>query len=146
MSVKTLVASVVLVTSAACASKPVAGAGDETLRTVNRDRTLITQAEIDANPSLKAATALDMVKSLRPQFFTDRGQNTIQSGAAAADPEAGLVHASVNNGRIISIGELAEVHANEVLEVRFLNSGQAMQRFGTAARAGPIILVTTAKQ
>ncbi len=143
-----LLAGVFLAASVACAPKQAAtGAADEAPRP-NRDRNLITQGEIEANPSLKASSALDMIRSLRPMYFTDRGTNTITDAAAGSsqDPEAGLVHASINNGRIVSISELAGYHGNEVLEVRFLNAGQAMQKYGTAARAGPIILVTTAKQ
>ncbi len=33
-----------------------------------------------------------------------------------------------------------------MIEVRFLNPAQAMQKFGTAARSGPVILVTTTNQ
>ena len=52
----------------------------------------------------------------------------------------------INNGRIVAVSELAGYHGNEVIEVRYLNAGQAMQKFGTAARGGPIILLTTTKQ
>jgi hypothetical protein len=52
----------------------------------------------------------------------------------------------VNAGRIVAVSDLQEIHGNDILEIRYLNVAQAMQRFGTAARQGPIILVTTAKQ
>ena len=149
MSSRKLLVCLALSASAACASAKTGSsvAADETPR-VNRDRNLITQAEIDANASLKASSALDMVKALRPQYFTDRGTQTVmdKNAGTSQDPEAGSVHASINGGRIVSVNDLADLHGSEVLEVRFLNSAQAMQRFGTAARQGPIILVNTAKQ
>ena len=59
--------------------------------------------------------------------------------AQAASPHLQAAEA----GRIVAVSELTELHTNEVAEVRFLNAGEAMQRFGKAARSGPIILVTT---
>lgn len=149
MSIKNLIACTLFATAAACASsRPVAGAGDEAAPRANRDRNLITAADLDADPSLKASTVLDVIRSLRPQFLNNRGTQTIVDSQAAtsADPEAGNVHASVNAGRVTSIAELSQIHGNDVIEIRLLTVPQAMQKFGQAARQGPVILVTTAKQ
>jgi hypothetical protein len=145
--VKPFLALLLLAGATACTPKATtAGAEESEPARTNRDRNLISQVEIEANPSLKASSALDLIRSLRPQYFSDRGVQSIQSGAAPVDPEMGMVHASINGGRIVSVNELAELHGNELLEVRYLSSGQAMQRFGSAARSGPIILVTTTKR
>jgi hypothetical protein len=150
VSAKPLIVSVLFAGSLACAPPsrpPVAGVEDEAPRVVNRDRNVITQAELDADRTLKGANALDAIHALRPQFFVDRGIQTIRiDESVTADPEAGKVHASVNGGRVILIDDLKDVHANEMIEVRFLNPAQAMQKFGTAARSGPVILVTTTNQ
>ena len=118
---------------------------------VNRDRSVITQAELDADASLKAQSVLDVIRSLRPQFLTNRGTQTVKDsnvvakGMATQDPEAGYVHASIDGGRVVPLSELADMHGNQVLEIRYLNAAQAMQKFGMASRQGPIILVVTQK-
>ncbi|HEY9226443.1 MAG TPA: hypothetical protein VIP11_07355 [Gemmatimonadaceae bacterium] len=141
---------VVLVMASACASggagNPSAGGGPA--ERVNRDRNVITREELSA-PGLRAQSVLDAVKSLRPQYFSQRGVQSFKCGASAADcqtdSDAGGVHASIDNGRILPIQELANMHVNSVLEVRFLPTAQAMQKFGTAALEGPVILVLTIK-
>jgi hypothetical protein len=150
MSAKKLIVFAVLASSAACASHqavPGVTEGSEQVAT-NRDRNLITMGDLDKDPTLKSLSVLDVVRSLRPQYLTARGTQTIvdEKAGVSQDPEAGLVHASVNAGRIVAVSDLQEIHGNDILEIRYLNVAQAMQRFGTAARQGPIILVTTAKQ
>lgn len=148
MFLKRLFASAFILASTGCSPRaPVAGATDGPHVPSQRNRDLITQDDLSADPILRAQSVLEVVRALRPHFLNDRGNNTIQDQSAAlSDPEAGHVHASIDGGRVVPIGELNGMHANEVIEIRFLNAGQAMQKFGTAARQGPIILVTTMKQ
>jgi hypothetical protein len=127
-----------LAVAVACAANTPASTTSEGPRTRNRD--LITQDDLAADPSLRAQTVLEVIRALRPMYLNDRGTNTMATGG---DPEAGLVHASVDNGRIVSVSELSGMHGNEIIEVRFLNVAQAMQKFGSAARQGPVILVKT---
>jgi hypothetical protein len=150
MLARKLAAFAFLASASACASshqQVVPGASEEQPAR-NRDRNLITQGDLEADPTLKSLSVLDVVRSLRPQYLTSRGTQTIVDASApvSQDPEAGLVHASVNAGRIVQVTDLADIHGNDLVEVRYLNVAQAMQRFGTAARQGPIILVMTAKQ
>jgi hypothetical protein len=111
-----------------------------------RDRNVITRDEL-ADPSLSGRNVLEVVRLLRPQFLTVRGTHTLQDTSTArrgmVDPEAGKVHASIDGTKIVSIDELASIPASSVMEIRFLTPAQAMQRFGGAAREGPVILVTT---
>lgn len=93
---------------------------------------------MDVDPTLRAQSVLQVIRTLRPQFLTDRG-----TVSAMADPEAGKVHASIDNGRIIPVSDLSGIHGNQIIEIRYLNVAQAMQAFGTAARQGPVILVKT---
>lgn len=100
----------------------------------NRD--IITSAELSA-PGLRALSVLDAVRNLRPQFLSVRGRSS------QSDPEAGRVHASVDYGTIIPVEDLERMHVNAILEIRFLNAGAAMQKFGGAAHEGPVIVVLT---
>lgn len=133
------------VATSACAAKaPVSGASDERPTTATRNRDLITQQDLDADPALRAQTVIEVIRTLRPQFLNDHGTNTLQ-GAGLSDPEAGKVHVSIDNGRIVPLSELSGMHGGQMLEIRYLNVAQAMQKFGTAARQGPVILVITAQ-
>lgn len=129
-------------TSACAAKAPVSGSRDEARAPSTRNRDLITQADLSADPALRSQTVMEVVRTLRPHFLNDHGTNTL-GAAQGSDPEAGKVHVSVDNGRIVPLSELSSMHTNEVIEIRYLNAGQAMQKFGSAARQGPVIVVTT---
>jgi hypothetical protein len=137
---RSLFTIVLFASTAACAAKaPKTTDNEGATRTSSASRRdLITQEDLAKDPMLRAQTVLEVVRALRPHFLNERGIIS-----PIADPEAGMVHASVDNGRIVSISELNQIHVNDVIEIRYLTSGQAMQKFGTAARQGPIILVTT---
>ncbi|MDB4913496.1 MAG: hypothetical protein JWM95_1140 [Gemmatimonadetes bacterium] len=107
----------------------------------SRNRDLITQQELQA-PQIAGLTVLEAVKSLRPQFLTDRGKNTTPV-AGYVDGESGKVMASIDGARPSVIDDLSGLRAGTVKEVRFLNIAQAHQKFGGAAREGPVVLVTT---
>lgn len=128
--------------SACSARPPVAGSTDERRTVPARNRDLIVQDDLDADPSLRAQSVLEVVRALRPHFLADHGSNSL-SASALSDADAGKVHVSIDNGRIVTVSELVAMHANQMLEIRYLSVAQAMQRFGTAARQGPVILVTT---
>lgn len=140
MQSRSLLTIVLFAASAACAAKaPSATEGDAPRPSSRRD--VITQADLAADPSLRAQSVLEVVRALRPQFLNERGISS-----PMADPSAGHPHASVDNGRIVDLSDLSQIRANDVIEIRYLNAAQAMQKFGTAARQGPIILVTTASK
>jgi hypothetical protein len=127
---------------AACAGQTPAtdvGASPEQQSASRRDRDVITQEEL-SQPSVRAQSLLDLIRSTRPHFLNQRGKNS------HSDDEAGAVHVSIDNGRILPLQELANIHAGTAFEVRYLNASAAMQRFGGAAREGPVILVTTVKR
>ena len=58
--------------------------------------------------------------------------------------DAGTVRI-VDNGRIVRLEELDAIHVTTVQEVRYLNVAAAMNKFGGAARSGPVILVVMKK-
>jgi hypothetical protein len=151
MSTTFLRTCLVLVACAACSkggattrAEPAASRQSATTTTTRRDRNVITREEL-ADPSVAGRNVLEVVRSLRPQFLTVRGTHTLQDTATArrVDQDAGKVLASIDGTKIVSVDELAGISATSVVEIRFLTPAQAMQRFGGAAREGPVILVTT---
>ena len=152
VSTKALLTGALLVVSAGCASSsPSAGASDvtpSTSRAPSRNRDLITQEDLSADPTLKAQSVIEVIRSLRPQFLVNRGNNTMKDTLVKGtntDEAAGMVHASIDGGRVVDVTDLT-MTANDILEIRYLNVAQANLKFGTAARQGPVILVTTKKQ
>ena len=143
-----------LAAAGACASKtpePATAGGapatqQSTATTPNRNRDLITRDELTA-PTVVNMTVLDAVRTLRPHFLTQRGQNTIPAknanGQQVIDEESGKVHASIDGNKIVPVQELQGLRAGSITEVRFLSVAQAMQKFGGSARNGPVILVKT---
>ena len=113
----------------ATAAQPSSAAGRP-----NRD--IISALELSA-PGLRALSVLEVIRNLRPQFLSVRGKNS------QSDSEAGRVHASIDYGTIIPVDDLDHMHVNAILEIRFLNAGAAMQKFGGTAHEGPVIVVLT---
>ena len=155
MSKYTIPAILVAALCGACAGKtaPDTAADPAQQGAVNRDRAVITQEELMAPGGMGAQSLYTAIKTLRPTFLTNRGlqsYNNCKAGtdgatACAADPDAGAVHVSVDNGRILPVDELQAIHTATVKEVRYFTAAQAMQKFGGAARSGPVILVTLVK-
>ena len=149
---------VALIAAGACASNsastPVAAgtsatATQQAAEPVNRNRDLITRDEL-TKPSVANMTVLDAIRSLRPQFLTNRGLNTMAAkqnndpeGKSLTDQESGKVHASIDGNKVVPLEELSTLRAGSIAEVRFLNPAAAMQKFGGTARNGPVILVKT---
>lgn len=111
---------------------------------VRRDPNIITKEEL-ADPALSSLDVLAAIRSLRPNFLTNRGTQTIAytGNAGMADGEAGKVHASIDNAGVISLDELKRIPVKGVVEIRLLSSAAAMQRFGGSAKQGPVIVVRT---
>ena len=144
MTIRLLGACLALAACAACASGNT-GARSES-QAGRRDPNVIRLDEL-SDPAVSGRNVLEVVRVLRPQFLSVRGTHTLQDTSTArkgmVDPEAGKVHASIDGTKIVSVEELAGITAGSVVEIRFLNPAQAMQRFGGAAREGPVILVKT---
>ena len=137
LSSQTFRVFVVLAAAVACAGRAPSSSGEAAgTGQVSRNRDVITEEEL-SDPARRAETVLDVIRTLRPQFLTQRGKNS------HSDDEAGKVHVSVDNGRIVPLEELSNMHANSVTEIRYLNVAAAMAKFGGAAREGPVILVRT---
>jgi hypothetical protein len=151
VSMKHFASCVLVVASAACGGKtpaPETGAAPAQQDAAGRNRDVITAAEL-SKPELGAQSLLSVIRTLRPTFLVNRGLQSYTcpktTNDCSADPDAGAVHASVDNGRIVRIEELDAIHVVTVQEVLYLNVATAMNRFGGAARSGPVILVVMKK-
>lgn len=114
MKVSPLVLGLLL---AACsASTP---AGDVPAKTTSRD--LLTADEIK---TIDAQTAYDAIKRLRPRFLTP-GQNRT--------PPVVYI-----NGRKTDLRELTTLRAEEIMEVRYYEPGEATTRYGTGHLGGAL--------
>ncbi|MHB1297646.1 MAG: hypothetical protein ACYC0B_03875 [Gemmatimonadaceae bacterium] len=136
----------VLVLTAACASGGTSSSTSaaDAASAERRDRSLITSAEL-ADPTLHSLSAYDAIRSLRPNFLSNRGMQTIpyEGSGGTVDSEAGKVHASIDGHGIVPVDELKRLPANGIIEIRLLSPAAAMQKFGATAKQGPVILVTT---
>ena len=98
-------------------------------------RDIITRQELSSS-DVNSLNVLEAIRRLRPQF--------VNSGVAnPRDADVGRVHASLDYDSIFQVDELAQMRVRDILEIRFLNSGAALQRFGGAAFEGPVIVVIT---
>ena len=80
-------------------------------------------------------SVMDVVRRLRPHFLTVRGS------LSTTNAEAGRTHASVDGIAVVALDELNNVLASSVAEILFLDAGRAMQRFGTRANRGAVIII-----
>lgn len=122
-----------LVGSFACAGAP-DPESDAAPTSASHQADLITAAEL-TDPALGSANLYEAVRRLRPRFLSSRGPSSI------ANPSAGIVHVSVDGGPLTTVNVLASYMPNTIAEVRYLNSGDAAQRFGTTSNGGGVILV-----
>ena len=148
----TLSACIFVAAATACATpappqtspEPDAIAAPQSL--VNRNRDVITKEELAA-PGFVTFSVLDVVRAIRPQYLSVRGMHSLPAKNAAGqqivDEEAGKVHASIDGSKIVPVGELSAIRASTIVEIRYLSPAAAMQRFGGAAREGPVILIKT---
>ena len=139
---------VVLVAAAACAT-PSGGSsgaspdgGAATTARAHRGATApITQDEL-RDPAIASENVLDAIRALRPAFFNSRN--------ASLDPDnPGLnrkgesILASIDGAGLTQLSALRSIPVSQVMEIRYLSSTDAAQRFGTTSTGGPVILVTT---
>lgn len=129
---KTLLVLMFAAAAAACGGRTAAGLAT----TAHHDRDVIGREELD-DRAVRSLTVLEAVRTLRPTYLTSRGKQSL------TDAESGKVHASIDGISIVAVDDLKNILVTGVVEIRFLNEGAAMQRFGGAARQGPVIFVKT---
>jgi hypothetical protein len=129
--------TVVLSGVAGCARGTVESARPETpSNRAERDADVISAAAL-ADPGVSSGDVLEAVRRLRPQFLMSRGSVSILRRSA------GVVHASIDFGPLMSVDNLKRMRVAEVTEIRYLNGRDAALRFGTSASSGGVIVVTS---
>ncbi len=114
----------------ACSGNPAPSADSSATR-----RPDVITAEELADPSVAAGDALEAVRRLRPSFLVTRGVSSIKNTSA------GSVHISIDGAPLLTVDNLARLRPAQIAEIRYLNSSDAAQRFGTSAGTGGVILV-----
>jgi hypothetical protein len=97
---------------------------------------VITRGEL-AEESQLGTTAYLAIQRLRPAYLIDK-----TAGAAATIHP---ISVSVNGGQLSSLNSLISIPTQTVAEIRYLDIGNAAQRFHNRA-TGPVILVTLTSQ
>ena len=124
-----------LVGAGACSSNPAPSVdGSAAGATQSRNPDVITADELE-DPSIASGDALQAVQRLRPRFLMTHG--TVSGNNA----NAGSVHVSLDGGTLMTVENLSRIRPSSIREIRFLNTADAAQRFGTAANSGGVILV-----
>jgi hypothetical protein len=157
MSARTLGTSLLAVAAIGCAkhnapaSPTPEGGAATTQQSTNRNPDVITHDELQA-PGVVGLSVLEAVRSLRPQYLAVRGQHELPAGQVSDgnngsksinDFESGKVHSSIDGARLGPLEDLANIRANTIKEIRFLNPVAAQQKFGGSSKEGPVILVVT---
>lgn len=144
MATKTILAVLVLATACASGGTSSSTTAADATGAERRDRSVITSTEL-ADPALNSISVYDAIRSLRPNFLSNRGNQVIayEGNEGSVDTESGKVHASIDGHGIVTVDELKRLPASSVTEVRLLSPAAAMQKFGATAKQGPVILVTT---
>ena len=139
-----------LAATAACASggaAPASGGASASAAqpsSARRDASVITKDQLN-DPAVRTLNVLEAIRSLRPNFLASRGTQTIvnEDNRGVVDAESGKVHAAVDDSGVIPVEDLKRIPVEAVLEIRLLSPAAAMQRFGSTARQGPVIVVRT---
>ncbi len=98
----------------------------------SREYNLITRDEL-AEESQLGTTAYLAIQRLRPAYLIDK-----TAGAAATIHP---ISVSVNGGQLSLVNTLMSIPTQTIAEIRYLDIGNASQRFHGRA-TGPVILVT----
>ena len=134
MMIKRLLSAAVLTLGVACASKTAPSADEVIPAAPTRNADVITAEEL-SDPAISAGDALQAIQRLRPRFLMSRGAVSGQRS------NAGQVQVSVDGGPLLTASSLRTLRPGAIAEIRFLNSSDAAQRYGTAAASGGVILV-----
>ncbi len=94
---------------------------------------LILESEIAA---VSQENAFDIIQQLRPSMLRPRAPSGNSEG------ENGGIVVYVDNMRVGGTEALRTVNRSLIKEIRFLNAGDATQRFGTGLPSGAILVTT----
>lgn len=129
-----------LLVLAACAGGPAteaatdAGAPAASASAASRNSSIITREDL-SDQTLAGSDLLQAVRRIRPQFLATRGM------VSKSNTAAGAVQVSVDGGSLQALSTLSSIRVEEVGEVRYYNTSEAAQKFGSLAASGPVLTV-----
>jgi hypothetical protein len=98
------------------------------------DPQLITEEEVVAS---LATTAYEVIRSLRPNFLSYRGETSFDRRTSRPYPNV-----YVDDQVFGTISILASIPASDVSSIRLYRSAEAVTKFGTGNAGGVIAIVT----
>ena len=137
-------AVVVAALSMACASSGGKGAGGS--RTSSGGQDVITESDI-LGRAADAANALQIIQKLRPQMLRSRGMAVLPTGGpggrtAEEAAAASMPRVYIDNIAYGDVGQLNNVNASQIREIRYINSRDATTQWGTGHMGGVILVLT----
>ena len=135
MRARVVIAALAAAVSVGCASSGRSAADNS--GSTRRQPDLIDESEIVSRAS-DAANALQIIQKLRPQMLTGRGL----ASPTDVTGETARPKVYVDNISYGDLGALSNLAANQIRQIRFLNSRDATTQWGTGHMGG-VILVTT---
>jgi hypothetical protein len=128
MKLATVVTSAILLGISATAA--------EAQKAPGKERNVITQAEIQ---KAGAQSPHEVISKLRPTWFSSRGAVLGQASTKGRQPGMSVYLDGVLHG---GVGDLETLPIEQVAELRFLSSEEAVTRFGPDNPLGAIEVVT----
>ena len=98
------------------------------------DPQLITEEEVSAS---RATNAYELIRSLRPNFLSYRGETSFDKRASRPYPNV-----YVDDQAFGTISVLQSIPATDVASVRLYRSWEATTKYGTGNTGGVIAIVT----
>jgi hypothetical protein len=136
MRASLIVAVLAVIGGAACHHAPATDTPTTDAQRTSRVYDTVTRDEL-AEESQLGTTAYLAIQRLRPAYLIDK-----TAGAAATIHP---ISVSVNGGQLSPINVLMSIPTQTIAEIRYLDTGNAAQRFHNRA-TGPVILVTLTTQ
>lgn len=121
---------VLIALAAACHNRPAADVRD--IGSSPRVYDVLTREEL-AEESQLGTTAFLAIQRLRPAYLIDK--------TAGATRTVHPISVSVNGGQLTSLNTLITIPTHAIAEIRYLDIGNAAERFHNRA-TGPVILIT----
>ena len=128
--------------SMACASSGGSAAAGGS-RTASGGQDVITEADITGRAA-DAANALQIIQKLRPQMLRNRGLAVLPTAGRTAEEasQASNPRVYIDNIAYGDLGQLSNVNASQIREIRYINARDATTQWGTGHMGGVILVLT----
>ncbi|HEV7991204.1 MAG TPA: hypothetical protein VGP25_05220 [Gemmatimonadaceae bacterium] len=106
---------------------------------ISKDPNIISQQEL-LDPAIMSLDLASAIRRLRPSFFRSSGPQSFSNASA------GSVQVSHDFGPLLPVSQLNSLNAMSIVEIRYLDTNAAQNRFGINANGGPVIVLLSNKQ